>query len=204
VTRQRSRLSAAVVLVSLVFVAACDGDKPPDSSTTTPISTSQPVPTNTVPQAPPVKTPLDASSFEADPCKSLTAAQQQHFGLDGGRLSDAAVEGKSCFYSNLDNKSDVVSVTYASKSTNGLSTRYIEYSRGAWDYWIPVDIDGYPGVTYDAVGSGEHDPGLCSFAVGVKDSLFFWATAPDWNGAAKCATVKNVAAAVLGTIKAGR
>jgi hypothetical protein len=189
-------LTAAVALLT-----ACTGDpEPPPPPTTQTATPPSAVPTTTLPAAPAVKNPLNTAVFEAEPCRSLTETQQKQFGLDRGKLTDAAVEGNSCFYRYPDPKTDAVSVTYASKSTNGLSTRYIERSRSIWSFWEPAEIDGYPGVAYDTTDD-KNDPGFCHFAVGLTDSLFFWVTAVDKAGAARCSTAKAVATAVVATVR---
>ncbi|MBP2327472.1 hypothetical protein JOF56_007857 [Kibdelosporangium banguiense] len=191
-------LGAAIMLMVLT---GCTGDPPPQPPPTVPVTSAPSVPSGpTLPSAPPVPSPLNATVFETEPCRSLTGAQQQQFGLDSGTVKDAAVEGKSCFYRYPGPMPQAVSVTYASKSTNGLTIRYIEHARGAYKYWEPATVDGYPAAGYD--------PGIdlqfCSFAVGLTDSLFFWVTAPDNAGAGRCSTAKAVATAVVATIRANQ
>jgi hypothetical protein len=202
-----TRMHTAVtgVMVTLTLVAACDGGatSPPTTTANTPSSnsTSQPsASADPATQAPKVQNPLDASSFVLDPCKSLTEAQQQQFGLSNGKI-DTAVEGPSCFYKQAGKPA--VAVVFASKIKGGLSSRYFEHSRGYWSYWEPTTVDSYPAVGFVATIS---DPGTlsCHFSIGVTDSLYFWVTADDNPGVARCTASKNVASAVLATIKTGR
>jgi hypothetical protein len=143
-----------------------------------------------------VQDPLKADSFVPDPCKSLTETQQKQFALDNARVNGVAVEGNSYFYRQNRDAKQAVSVTFADKMTKGLSSRYAEHAAGTWEYWEPATVDGYPAVGYATSRGG------CNFAIGINDSLYFWVTADDSSSAAKCAAAKDVASAVLTTIKA--
>jgi hypothetical protein len=95
-------------------------------------------------------------------------------------------------------------VTFAVKTTAGLGSRYTEYKSGYWSYWQPMEVDGYPAVGFYTTDPAQPDPRSCNFAVGIKDSLYFWVTTDAHDGNNGCAEARDVATAVLSTVKAGR
>ncbi|ONI79739.1 hypothetical protein ALI144C_23590 [Actinosynnema sp. ALI-1.44] len=196
------RRLAALALLPLTLTIACD-----NSTTTTPpttTSTTTPRTTPNSPQAPRVPTPLDAVAFTTDPCRSLTDNQRQRLGVDKGEVTEIAREGVSCFYRYPGGTPSAVSVTYATKDQAGLNSRYNQHAAGFFNYWAPDTVDGHPALGYGASDSADPNPRTCNFAIALTDTLYFWVTADDTPGAAKCSATKEVASAVLATIKATR
>ncbi|ONI79740.1 hypothetical protein ALI144C_23595 [Actinosynnema sp. ALI-1.44] len=195
------RRLAALALLPLTLTVACD-----NSTTTTPppttTSTTTPTTSNSA-RAPRVPTPLETAAYTANPCRSLTAAQQRQFGVSAGDLVDAAREGTSCFYRYPGGVPTATTVTYATRVPTGLNSKYHEHSTGMWTYWEPTVVDGYPALGFQATYVGDPTPQVCNFAIAVTDSLYFWVTADDKPGADKCSAAKDVASAVLTTVKAG-
>ena len=139
--------------------------------------------------------------FTLDPCRTLTDAQQKTFGVTRSEVTGVAkVDGSDCFFYLKPRGNIAVVIAY--NDTNGLSTRYAEHAHGAWTYWEPTTVDGYPGAAYGSQDTS--DRGSCNFAVGIADDLFFWATADDKNGAPRCSAAKEVATAVLVTVRANQ
>jgi hypothetical protein len=201
------RLKVAGIVSALTLLTACTGDNPPPPAQTTSSSTTStpPRPTTIAAKAPSVTDPLSTTvNFVTDPCKMLTEAQQKQFALDQARVSDIAVEGNSCFFRKNRDVKQAVSVTIAQEETDGLSSRYQEHASGTWSYWEPTTVDGYPAVGFDVTYGSNPSPESCNFAIGIKDSLYFWVTADDAPGSANCSAAKDVATAVLATIKASR
>jgi hypothetical protein len=201
------RLKVAGTLAALTLLTACNSNDPPPPAQTTPPSTTStpPRPTTIAAKAPPVTDPLSTTvNFVTDPCRMLTEAQQKQFALDQARVSDIAVEGNSCFFRKNRDIKQAVSVTIAQDEPDGLSSRYQEHASGTWNYWEPTTVDGYPALGFDATDSADLHPELCNFAIGIKDNLYFWATADDAPGTARCSAAKEVASAVLATLKASR
>jgi hypothetical protein len=139
--------------------------------------------------------------FTLDPCRTLTETQQKNFGVVRSEVTGIAkVDGSDCFFYLRPRGTIAVVVAY--NDTNGLSMRYAEHVHGAWTYWEPATVDGYPGVAY---GSKEpNGQGTCNFAIGITDDLFFWATADDKAGSPRCSAAKEVATAVLTTVRANQ
>ncbi|MCE7004116.1 DUF3558 domain-containing protein [Kibdelosporangium philippinense] len=200
-TGRRARITA-VVLLPLALAAACDSSDPaPPPATTTSSTPATTTSVNPATLAPRVTNPLKADRFTADPCSSLTSAQQQQFGIIRTDVDDDR-EGVGCRYGYPNWTPTASAVEYATKVSIGLSYRYAEHARGSYDYWQPTDVDGYPAVGYTATKPEDPGPDLCSFAIGLADTLFFSVTAEDKSGVARCSTAKDLASAVLANIKA--
>lgn len=197
--KRRGVVATAVCVVA--FVAGCDDVQTPSASPpmTTPAPTSQPVVDEV--KAPRVEQPLDAAAFVADPCKSLTDVQVKKFALDAGqRAPSDAVPGETCAWDN-DAAQISVDVTYQPELTAGLSHLYQQHAAGQYDVWEPTEVGGHP-----AIHLGERsleEMGDCDITVGLSDSLFFRATVSGNEGDDSCTAARNVASAVLDTIKAG-
>ncbi|HEV8555653.1 MAG TPA: DUF3558 domain-containing protein [Actinophytocola sp.] len=184
---------------TLLALAACASDPP---AQTTPTDTSR---TNTSvnpsADAPPVKQPLDASRFLADPCQSLTASQRQTLTLAGG-TSDPP--HRACEFTNIDARA-VAKISY-SYGTAGLEEVYYLHSRGILGYWEPTALDGYPAILYES--SPDKAKLSCDVAVGINDSSYFdvryYFPASDPGGKNPCVEGRAVASAVLSTIKSAK
>lgn len=197
----RTQLAAA--LTSVLVLAACSDDEPRETNNPgtrmTPTSSASSANPGAA-KAPPVKEPLDASAFVADPCKSLTEGQRTDFALEQGEpdlSSESGVPGEACMYTNHEAQVRV-RVVYTPELKNGLSHLYEQNAAGYWSYWEPTDVDGYP-----AVVAMDEPPGVnCDISVGLSDSLFFYVSVLAESGDGRTAA-ENVASAVLATIKAG-
>lgn len=165
---------------------------------TTSASSASPEPDTA--KAPRVKNPLDAASFVADPCKSLTEGQRTNFTLDDGDplLSEETnVPGEGCIYRNRDAQVSI-DVAYMPDIENGLSHFYAQNEAGWFEYWEPTEVDGHPA----AIGMTERPGTNCNLYVGLTDSLSFSVSVRAQTGDGRTAA-ENVASAVLETIKAG-
>jgi hypothetical protein len=156
--------------------------------------------------APQVAQPLDASKFLTQPCAALTAQQLRNFTLpvQGKADTDSAIAkstGPSCEWINSDTATGV-GLSFITGNKNGLADLYRANEEGKWTgYWEETTVSGYPGVFHDVTDSRAR--GSCILAVGVTDTLTFLV---DISGRLKeqsCDFAKQVAAAVLATVKAG-
>lgn len=189
---------AAAALIAAAVLAACDGDPPKTTAT----STSQPgTSANPSAQAPPVKQPLDATPFLADPCRGLTEVQRQTLALPDGTGDPSA---RLCRFTTAKFEL-LVDLVFFPSNPGGLDRLYLQHSQGQWKHWEPTEIDGYPAVLHQDSPSGTRTD--CYVAVGISDSAFFkvrYALADaDVKGKSPCAEGQAVASAVLSTIKAG-
>lgn len=200
-----ARIQLAAALTSVLVLAACSDDEPgetnnpgPPMTPTSSASSASPNPGTA--KAPPVKEPLDASAFVAEPCKSLTEGQRTDFALEQGEpdlSSESGVPGEACMYTNHEAQVRV-RVVYTPELKNGLSHLYEQNAAGSWKYWEPTEVDGHP-----AVIAMDEPPGTdCSLSVGLNDSLYFDVSVLAESGDGRTAA-ENVASAVLATIKAG-
>lgn len=163
-------------------LTACDGG----NQEVTPTSTTKPPPTtsSTTLSAPSVANPLDANDFVANPCLSLSEAQQKQYGFTG---TDPGSE--NCFFTRGTTDSLLVSF-----DAGGLKALY--ETRGPNDFgkWQPTELDGYPAVALIEVDNTD-----CALAVGISDSLYFTAFVTYDE---TCADSKKIARTILTNIKA--
>ncbi|MFE0023006.1 DUF3558 domain-containing protein [Amycolatopsis sp. NPDC059021] len=154
-------------------------------------------------RAPKVTRPLDAAKYIADPCASLTQAQQGEFRvLEPGERTD--INGDpNCRWQLKPDGATSVGVTYAVKVTNGLSNLYALDSTGWWKngYFTPTTVSDYP-AAYNEIAD-HRTQGDCILSVAISDSLFFSTAVRSRAGDDSCLAAKNAAAAVLDTIKKG-
>ncbi|MFI6026304.1 DUF3558 domain-containing protein [Amycolatopsis magusensis] len=150
---------------------------------------------------PKVKQPLDVSKYLADPCSSLTATQQAEFNVSSSRINDHDF-GVSCIW-NVGSGRTSPGVSYLTDVPNGLGNIYAQHDAG-WlgeGYFEPTEVDGYPAVYAALVDF--RAKGDCKLLVAVSDQVFFESSmvTPATNDA--CLGAKNVAEAILQTIKEG-
>ena len=117
--------------------------------------------------------------------------------------TDSAVaksSGPSCLWINSDTATGI-GVSFITGNKNGLADLYRANEEGKWTgYWEETTVSGYPGVFHDVTDARAR--GSCILAVGVTDTLTFLV---DISGRLKeqsCDFAKQVAAAVLATVKA--
>lgn len=197
----------ATLLIAAAVLTACDTATPPENDNTT--TTAPPTTTTTSRQlaAPPVREPLGAKDFEANPCTSLTDAQLTELSLGGaheGNAENADQAKDNCTYFGLDPASDlIVYVNYYPDIDDGLSGRYLERQGQDWDVWAPTEIDGFPVVAFRV----KADRTACDLDIGLSDTSFvnvrlFYLLWKGYAGSDTCAQVRTVGEAVLATIKA--
>jgi hypothetical protein len=111
---------------------------------------------------------------------------------------------RECVLSSADYRFGVKVAFSYPLSTTGLESWYDAHSQGAWQYWEPTEIDGFPAVVFEV--SPAETKVACQIAVGLSDSSDFSveyrfrpAATPDKN---PCVEVRAVASLVLSTIKA--
>lgn len=156
--------------------------------------------------APKVKSPLDTSRYQQNPCQMLTPAQLQQLNLPAQGKPGQGPLGLECSWLNRDTFASV-GLEWADKNPRGLSGTYAARKAGSWAYFIELgEIEGYPAVAADL--SDQRDIGTCLVTVGVSDQLIFQVSAqlsranvgkkdPCKDGAAL------VAGMMLQTMKAG-
>ncbi|GAA4537296.1 DUF3558 domain-containing protein [Amycolatopsis samaneae] len=155
-------------------------------------------------KAPAVPQPLNVTKYLADPCTSLTQAHYQRLGAKGpGERHDNADGNPDCAW-RLGKLGDIqLDVTYFANVPEGLSRLYALKTSGYWEkgYFEPTSVDGYPAV-YASIGDWRKD-GDCQLNVGASDQLYFFVLVQARPGDDSCTAVRNVASAVLDTIKKG-
>ncbi|MGC7100283.1 DUF3558 domain-containing protein [Amycolatopsis lurida] len=190
-----------LLLLAVLPIAAC-GSPVPGRALPEPAA----VP-SALPSAPPaadvpkVERPLDAAKYIADPCASLTASQQGEFNVTSSRTNSDEF-GVSCIW-NVGSGATSPGVTYSTAFPDGLSRLYALNDIDWWDggYFEPTEVGGYPAV-YVSVVDHRAD-GDCSLVVAVSDQLFFESSIRTRPSNDSCLGAKNVAEAILKTIKEG-
>lgn len=121
--------------------------------------------------APPVENPLDTTTFQQDPCLSLTAAQTKELNVPTSGKPYEEVLGNGCEWRN-DETRGKTNVVFLDRDPRGLSALYKANKAGKWAYFEELSpIDGYPAITRDVVD--DRDIGNCTVIVGVSDEIAF-------------------------------
>jgi uncharacterized protein DUF3558 len=164
-------------LLSLALAAGCTvpskGDPlPAGSPDTTAPRTSGTAEALPYAGAPKVDDPLDTSTYEKDPCKSLTADQAEYLSLPRtGKPTENEVLGIGCDWFNEETRGEV-QIVFLVGDPRGLSPEYDADKKGRWEYFEELpDIDGYPAVI--RLGTDDRDAGHCTVVVGVADDMAF-------------------------------
>jgi uncharacterized protein DUF3558 len=175
------RFLLTVSLLGLVFAAACtttsQGEPHGVGSTGGEASTSAPHTSEgdedlPFAGAPKVDTPLDTSSYEQDPCKSLSADQAENLSLpSAGRIDHDVVLGVGCDWVNKETGGEV-EIVFVVGDPTGLSSEYDANKRGEWEFFEELpDIEGYPAIARG--DPDDRDIGHCTVVVGVADDMAF-------------------------------
>ncbi|HEV8557751.1 MAG TPA: DUF3558 domain-containing protein [Actinophytocola sp.] len=155
--------------------------------------------------APRVSHPLDASRFLSRPCEVLTPAQLSALGVSkpGKASTTGAIAeqvGPSCAWTADREVDSTIGVGFVTGNKHGLSDTY--RGRPTFAYFEETTVDGYPAVFEDGVDS--RPSGACNITVGISDTLTFGAgEVGGRKGQASCDRAKQVAGAVIVTLKAG-
>jgi hypothetical protein len=156
--------------------------------------------------APPVTSPLDATKFLTHPCAALTPQQLRDFNLptQGRPDIDSAIaknSGPSCTWNNSDT-ANFVGVHFVTGNKSGLADVYRAHGEGKWGgYWQETTVDGYPGVF--AFTTDGRPSGSCNLFVGISETLAFSVGPQGRLKEKSCDQAKQVAAAVITTMKGG-
>jgi hypothetical protein len=206
------KVSAGIALV-VVLVAGCTDKQSGTATPSTPTggdstSTGRSTPTTTPSGgAPAVKNPLDASKFIPQPCTALSANTLKQLNVSRPGIPDtesavAKGSGPFCIWHTDDQPTNMsYGVGFLTANKNGLSDTYRGGKKAFPGYFEPTEVDGYPAVFN---GLTEDRPsGACNITVGISSSLAF-RVGLEGNkdvGTKACDLVKQVAAAVIQTLK---
>ncbi|GHH62797.1 DUF3558 domain-containing protein [Lentzea cavernae] len=193
--------SIVVGTAALALLAGCGTG---GGTAGTPTTASQP--TSTSGGAPRIDNPLDVKAFTADPCKTVTAAQVEGFGLPGtsGRVSTTAA-GEGCVWLGASTPAKMApGVAFLHESAN-LGT-ILPNEDVTYKVFEPQPaIQGYP--AYVALIADQRNDGGCDVLVGVSDERAMLVSFSSFAGSPKfadpCAAVTEFANLAVTTIKAG-
>lgn len=156
--------------------------------------------------APTVSQPLDATRFLGNPCAALDKSQLSSFGITGAGRPDttsgvAEASGPGCTWSNEQDYS-AIAVGFITGNKHGLDDLYqakVMQPPGYFGYFEPTTVDGYPAVFND--GTDGRSTGRCALAVGVNETMTLFTQQQGGDGPKSCSVAKQVAAAVITTLK---
>lgn len=207
---------SAVVLVAAGCSETRAGTPIPDGTATTATgsttvsSTPPSKPSTSQPSnrygAPPVTNPLDVTKFLTSPCTAMTPRQLSGFNLpaQGKPDTDSAIAkntGPSCNWFNSD-AGEGFGVHFVTGNKNGLADVYRARGEGKWTgYWEETTVGSYPGVF--AFTTDLRPSGSCHLFVGISDALALAVNSQVQLKEKSCDQAKQVAAAVLETLKRG-
>ena len=173
-----ARYAATAAAVFILTLAGCTSQQPGNANPnntatgTTMPETTPPTGESQLPAfgAPPVRTPLNATTFKQYPCKALTQQQAEH--LLGTtvtaepRPDDA--EGPACGWAGEAPASDgTVKISFLTTSDSGLSSFYRAKGSSYRFFKELSPVAGYPAVAFGL--EDERDEGHCMVAVGTSN-----------------------------------
>lgn len=196
-----------VILASLLTACTTTTNGQPSAGPDSPTTSNSESPATTTPSdtngAPRVTRPLDAGRLLAQPCDALNPTQLATFGVStpGKPTTTGAVAehaGPYCIWHAAPEVNSTISVGFLTGNKNGLSDTY--RGRDDFDYFEETTVDGYPAVFAD--GHDGRPVGACGITVGISDTLTIRALEQgNRKGQASCDRAKQLAAAVLATLK---
>jgi hypothetical protein len=151
---------------------------------------------------PTVEVPLDATPYLVDPCAVLDRTQLAGFGVVEPGIPNtegplATSVGPQCVWHAEPEVNSTIDVGFITGG-DGLGTLYA--ARAELAYFEETTVQDYPAV-FNSRADNRHQ-GLCNINVGITDSLTFrTADVSDLDAAKTCARAKQVADAVLTTLK---
>jgi hypothetical protein len=193
--------------LTLAIIAACascshstDGTPAATSSGGSP-ATAPPTTPDTY-GAPRVSSPLDASTYLAQPCAVLSTKQlvTLHFPARGKPDTDsetAKTAGPACTWQS---DTRATQSSFATGNKNGLSDVYRGHEQGYFEFWEPTTIAGYPAVFNDPTDL--RSAGACGLNVGISDTLTIL-VAVEGSDADPCDPARQTASMIINTLKVG-
>ncbi|MFI5612520.1 DUF3558 domain-containing protein [Amycolatopsis sp. NPDC051903] len=168
VTTNRIVLTVPSAAAALAVVSGCS-----DGSAATPASAPQSPAAAALPHsgAPKVEHPLPASVLSGDPCHDALTSDQlkQILGTaPTGKRDDSSGIGPACDW----NAAALVSVSYATKTHQGLTSVYANTRPKARVWKELPPIQGFPAVAHSTY-SDDTPNDFCQVSVGVSDELSF-------------------------------
>jgi hypothetical protein len=205
-----SRRLLPLLTLGAVLLAGCStvatGYPRAASTTDAPTATTNVDNGSTVPKAPRVAHPLDASKLIGSPCDSLNAAELTSIDQDfsGQQTIGSSTDGlPACGWATAD-AGKAINVGFETDDTDGLSALYFQNSQSLMAYWQPTTVSGYPAIVGSQVDS--RPTGDCVVNVGISDHLFFFdefETASAAQQPQSCALATAVAADVIKNLQTG-
>ncbi|HEX8865294.1 MAG TPA: DUF3558 domain-containing protein [Lentzea sp.] len=189
---------------ALALLAGCGTGN--GGTTGTPTTATQPTSDSNSAGTPKIQNPLDLKTFEADPCKTVTPAQVEAFGLPGvsGKVNTTS-PGPSCSWLGSSTPAKMAPAVSIFPEGTNLSTILPNKDTTYEKFEQLPDIQGYP--SYMALVSDQRSGGNCSVLTGVSDTKAILTSFQSDKGSPKyadpCAAATEFATLAITTIKAG-
>jgi Protein of unknown function (DUF3558) len=159
--------------------------------------------------APRVSNPLDATRFLTQPCTTLSQTQVSKFNISKPGESDtdsqiAKASGPGCSWKADGESARSYGMSFLTGNKKGLSDIYRGQKQfNQFAYFEETTVEGYPAVFAD--GTDGRAQGFCDIKVGISETLAFRAgeTGGVSRGPTSCDGAKQLAAAVIATLKGG-
>jgi hypothetical protein len=146
-----------------------------------------------------VTDPIDAAKYIVNPCAMLTPSQIAAFGFEGPGEPRQGARAMCTWHTVGSHEGINISFTTNKMGLTDTYRTYVRLKDSA--YWEPTTVAGYPGV-FESVSDGRAD-GDCDLVVGVRDDLSFGIRSSSSKSGAGCDRIKEVAGAMIATMKAG-
>lgn len=178
----------------LVLVAACSVPRIGIAHPTPHQTSASPV------TAPPVRHNLPVVTWAQRPCSLFTSSQLRALGLTPATTStrDRTAVMVGCDWFDPTVGAGIqLDVEWITALPHGLTDIYAQQDTAA--YWLPVTIDGYPGVLTDTVD--ERREGTCRMDLGVTNSAVLDLAYQGAGNAKPCTRVGGLAREVIDALK---
>lgn len=207
------RRTIVLLGASVLALAGCttENNGTPSTSAGTPSQTLPSGPADEVPGpgVPRVESPIDITHFQQAPCDSLTTTQVSEL-LGSGVTPKPDLNspaGPSCIWNTPRISQAGAHVTFTNVDKLGLTSIYRAQGK-KYPFFVQMDpIDGYPIVAY-GVADERSNRGRCTVALGTSDTqvadINIAQSEENIGKKDPCAAAHDVAAKVLGNLKAGK
>ncbi|SDU56388.1 Protein of unknown function [Amycolatopsis keratiniphila] len=156
-----------------------------------------------------MQNPLPAKVLDGSPCESALTPEQIKTFISEPKPADPSTDalGPACDWSSASGSGAGFSISYQTKSDQGISLPY-QSVKPKTARWLELDpIDGYPAIGYaNNVGVSKDDKKFCVVVVGVSDQLAYSVSLGLGDkayreGKDSCELGRDVAAEVLKNLK---
>ncbi len=142
----------------------------PESSPSSPSNEQDALPSD---GAPKVTSPLEADTFQQDPCQALTASQAKGLNVVFPGKPFKGNFGNACEWLGRNHNGGYAAIDFVSDDPRGMSSVYRSNSRGEFAFFEALEpFAGHPMAAF-GIADAREEAGRCAVAVGLTDELAF-------------------------------